>query len=101
METDACLVTLSERMADIWSFVEETASVKAKIQRLDNVIEKALNQTIRCAIFIREYTGHGFVGKSSLSLPLDSVNSSIERLVRLPLSNSNSTLQGLLQGLET
>ena len=68
MVTDACLVALFERMVDVWSFVEETAAVKAKIQRLDNLIEKILNQTVRCAIFIREYTGHGFMGKWSCSL---------------------------------
>jgi len=38
-----------------------------KLQRLTDIISDILKQTVECAIFIREYTGHGFGGVSICS----------------------------------
>jgi hypothetical protein len=50
-------------MEEIYSFVDIIKSVPSKLQLLENIIAKILKQTVECAIFIREYTGHGFGGK--------------------------------------
>jgi len=49
-------------MEDVYSFVEVGDAVQGKIKLLDEVIAKILKQTVECAFFIREYTGHGFIG---------------------------------------
>jgi hypothetical protein len=47
-------------MEDVYSFVDTIQSLPCKLQLLENIIAKILKQTVECAIFIREYTGHGF-----------------------------------------
>jgi hypothetical protein len=50
-------------MENVYSFVDVVQSIPGKLQLLEDIIGKILQQTVECAIFIREYTGHGFVGK--------------------------------------
>lgn len=50
-------------MADVYSFVDAIQTVPTKLQVLEDVITKILKQTVECAIFIRQYTGHGFGGE--------------------------------------
>lgn len=59
-ERDKKLVDLVSVMADVYSFVDAIQTVPSKVQLLEDIIAKILKQTVECAIFIREYTGHGF-----------------------------------------
>jgi len=45
-------------MIDVWSFVDDVKSLPAKMERLEDIIDKIQKQTVKCAFFIREYTGH-------------------------------------------
>jgi hypothetical protein len=63
LERDAKVIGLVKTMKDVYSFVEASDSFKQKVQLLEETIEKILKQTVECAIFIREYTGHGFGGE--------------------------------------
>ena len=54
-------------MVDVWSFVDDVNSLPAKMKRLEDIIDKIQKQTVECAIFIREYTGHGFGGRPLIS----------------------------------
>ena len=49
-------------MDDVCSFVEDVRLIPNKLQRLTDIIADILKQMVECAIFIREYTGHGFSG---------------------------------------
>jgi hypothetical protein len=49
-------------MENVYSFVEASDSFQHKVQVLEETIHRILKQTVECAIFIREYTGHGFTG---------------------------------------
>ena len=57
------MVGLVKTMEDVYSFVEATQSFRNKVEVLEKTINKILKQTVECAIFIREYTGHGFGGE--------------------------------------
>ena len=50
-------------MEAVYSFVDAIQSLPNKLQALEDIISKILRQTVECAIFIRQYTGHGFGGK--------------------------------------
>ena len=54
-------------MDDVCSFVDDVRLIPNKLQRLTDIISDILKQTVECAIFIREYTGHGFGGVSICS----------------------------------
>jgi len=60
LERDMMLVDLVKTMEEVYSFVEISDSFQRKVQLLENTIDKILKQTVECAIFIRECTGHGF-----------------------------------------
>jgi hypothetical protein len=63
LERDSKLVGLVQTMEDVYSFVEASDSFREKVQLLEVTIGRILKQTVECAIFIREYTGHGFAGE--------------------------------------
>ena len=63
LERDQRLVDLVTTMENVYSFVDVVQSIPGKLQLLEDIITKILQQTVECAIFIREYTGHGFIGK--------------------------------------
>lgn len=59
---DQSVTDLTKTMQDVYSFVDAIAAVPSKIQLLENIIQQIFIQTVECAIFIREYSGHGFAG---------------------------------------
>ena len=63
LDRDVELVGLVNAMEDVYSFVEASESFQDKVHVLQRTIDKILKQTVECAIFIREYTGHGFGGE--------------------------------------
>jgi hypothetical protein len=64
IERDEHLIDLVRTMEDVYSFVDAIQSISSELQPLEDTIKKILNQTVECAIFIRQYTGHGFGGQS-------------------------------------
>ena len=59
---DQSIVDLANTMQDVYSFVDEIERVPSKITLLEDVIRRIFVQTVECAIFIREYSAHGFAG---------------------------------------
>jgi hypothetical protein len=66
-ERDSKLVGLVQTMEDVYTFVEPSDSFQNKVQILSDTISRIFKQTVECAIFIREYTGHGFAGEPDQS----------------------------------
>ncbi|KZP27202.1 hypothetical protein FIBSPDRAFT_948829 [Athelia psychrophila] len=60
---DQSVADLANTMQDVYSFVDAIVAVPSKIQLLEDIIERIFTQTVECAIFIREYSGHGFAGR--------------------------------------
>jgi hypothetical protein len=54
---------LVQTIADVYSFAEDIESLSEKIMRFEKIISALVKQTEECALFIREYTGHGFCGR--------------------------------------
>jgi hypothetical protein len=77
------LVDLVKTIEEVYSFVEASDAFQTKVQLLETTIGKTLKQTVECAIFIREYTGHGFGG----------------RLARQTVSNTGQKIQDFLKAL--
>ncbi|KAF7985618.1 hypothetical protein HWV62_3939 [Athelia sp. TMB] len=63
VETDKSVRALFNQMEDLYSFVDDLAGLPDKIIKLERTVVHILNQTTECAIFVREYTEHGFVGR--------------------------------------
>ena len=59
---DQSIVDLANTMQDVYSFVDAIEAVPSKIRQLEDVIHRIFVQTVECAVFIREYSGHGFAG---------------------------------------
>jgi hypothetical protein len=59
---DKPLLDLLRTMENVYLFVDTVQEVPDKLVALEHVITGILKQTVECAIFIREYTGHGFAG---------------------------------------
>ncbi|KAF9067618.1 hypothetical protein BDP27DRAFT_899505 [Rhodocollybia butyracea] len=60
-ETDKSVGRLVQTMADVFGFADEVKSaVSEKIKRFEKTVYALVKQTEECALFIREYTGHGF-----------------------------------------
>ncbi|KAJ7876523.1 hypothetical protein B0H14DRAFT_2501365, partial [Mycena olivaceomarginata] len=62
-ETDDKVLELGQTMVEVYAFVEDVDILSHRIKHLDNVVTAILEQTFECALFIREYTGHGFGGR--------------------------------------
>ncbi|KAJ7465935.1 hypothetical protein FB451DRAFT_1486123 [Mycena latifolia] len=62
-EKDEKVIKLVQTMTDAYSFAEDIESLPGKIKRLEDTISALVKQTEECALFIREYTGHGFCGR--------------------------------------
>jgi hypothetical protein len=62
------VVQLVETMIEVYDFVEDVENLPQKIKRLENVVVEIARQTLECAIFICEYTGHGFSGMKRCSI---------------------------------
>jgi hypothetical protein len=49
-------------MEDVYTFVDALQSFPSRITIVEDTITKIAMQTVECAIFIWEYSGHGFGG---------------------------------------
>lgn len=83
-------------MDDVCSFVDDIRLMPNKLQRLTDIIADILKQTVECAIFIREYTGHGFAGMcQSILVSALAPTSSTARVVKQTFSNTGQTIKDL------
>jgi hypothetical protein len=57
--------SFAESNGCVSSLAENNGTLSNKLKRLENVIIEIFRQTVECAIFVREYTGHGFAGEQS------------------------------------
>ncbi|KAF7354164.1 WD40 repeat-like protein [Mycena venus] len=80
---DEKVLELVQAMIEVYSFVEDTKFISDKVRCLENLVTAVVKQTWECAIFIREYTGHGFGG----------------RLIRNTWSDTNQKVEGLSEAL--
>ncbi|KZP22903.1 hypothetical protein FIBSPDRAFT_1043265 [Athelia psychrophila] len=60
---DRSVADLAKTMQDVYSFVDIIEAIPSKIQPLETIIQRIFIQTAECAIFIQEYSGHGFAGR--------------------------------------
>ncbi|KAJ7611217.1 WD40-repeat-containing domain protein [Roridomyces roridus] len=59
-ETDDKLTTLAQTMDEVYSFVKDLDFLPQKIKSLEQQTSAIVKQTMECALFIQEYTRHGF-----------------------------------------
>ncbi|KAF7979693.1 hypothetical protein HWV62_41709 [Athelia sp. TMB] len=62
-ETDAAVLGLLGKMEGLYSFVDDIEGLPGKIKQLGRTLIRVLEQTTECAIFFREYTDRGFLGR--------------------------------------
>ncbi|KZP24297.1 hypothetical protein FIBSPDRAFT_822423 [Athelia psychrophila] len=79
-------------MAALYSFVDDLGDLPGKIKQLEHAIVPILAQTTECALFFREYTGHGFVRRF-----LDQATSNHSQTI----DNLSVTLTKLREGLNS
>ncbi|KZP16022.1 hypothetical protein FIBSPDRAFT_68467 [Athelia psychrophila] len=91
-DTDVAVVTLFKEMAALYSFVDDLGDLPGKIKQLEHAIVPILAQTTECALFFREYTGRGFVGRF-----LDQATSNHSQTI----GNLSATLTKLREGLNS
>ncbi|KZP23203.1 hypothetical protein FIBSPDRAFT_930720 [Athelia psychrophila] len=79
---DQSVADLASTMQGTYSFVDALEAVPSKIPLLEDIIQRIFIQTVECAIFIREYSGHGFAVENQT---LDKLGSSGVALARRSL----------------
>ncbi|KAJ7807427.1 hypothetical protein B0H14DRAFT_2381283, partial [Mycena olivaceomarginata] len=62
-ETDGKIVQLVQTMAEVYAFAKDADSLSEAKKHLEGTITTIAQQTAKCAMFIREYTGHGFLSR--------------------------------------
>jgi hypothetical protein len=62
-ETDGKFVQLVQTMAEVYAFAKDVDSLSTAKKHLEDTVTTIVQQTAKCAIFVREYTGHGFLGR--------------------------------------
>jgi hypothetical protein len=83
-------------MDDVCSFVDDVQLIPNKLQRLTYIIADILKQTVECAIFVREYTGHGFAGMcQSVHLSALVPTNSTARVVKQTFSHTGQAIKDL------
>ncbi|KAJ7844761.1 hypothetical protein B0H14DRAFT_2776188, partial [Mycena olivaceomarginata] len=70
-ETDGKIVQLVQTMAEVYAFARDVDSLSAAKKHLEDTVTTIVQQTAKCAIFVREYTGHGFLGRLATDLMSD------------------------------
>jgi hypothetical protein len=70
LDRDRSIADLLVAMESVYSFVDALQSLPEKIDALEDIIIKIAVQTVECAIFIREYCGHGFGGRLFLIITI-------------------------------
>jgi hypothetical protein len=75
-KADDKVVQLVRTMVEVYSFVDDIESLPQRIERLESIVVEITRQTVECAIFICEYTGHGFSGMYTVAFfPLELLTS--------------------------
>jgi hypothetical protein len=64
-ETDEKLLELVKTMDDVYSFVGDVDFLRQKIMSVQDKALTIIKQTVECALFIQEYTVHGFSSEYS------------------------------------
>ncbi|KAJ7938604.1 hypothetical protein B0H13DRAFT_1587543, partial [Mycena leptocephala] len=62
-EADDKVVKLVEAMATLYSFATEVDSVVRNSKPVEGIVLRITMQTMECALLIREYSRHGFLGR--------------------------------------
>ncbi|KAJ6485356.1 WD40 repeat-like protein [Mycena vitilis] len=62
--TEEKLHKLVDTMVAVYSFAEETDVLAQKLKNLEDKVLAIVKQTVECALFIREYSGHGFTARA-------------------------------------
>lgn len=102
MERDASVVRLLSTMDSMFAFVTVVDGLGDKIKRLEDTILAGLSQCTECAIFVREYTGHGFCGKLlKFSSPDSNTHQCVGRVLRQTFSNAGETIEGFITNLNS
>jgi hypothetical protein len=94
-ETDDKVLELGKTMVEVYAFVEDVDTLSHRIKHLDNVVTAILEQTFECALFIREYTGHGFGGTNSFISCYWCLTACLGRLVRNNWTNTTQQIDDL------
>jgi hypothetical protein len=50
-------------MAEVYAFTKDVDLLSAAKKYLEDTVTIIVQQTAKCAIFVWEYTGHGFLGR--------------------------------------
>ncbi|KAJ7792216.1 hypothetical protein B0H13DRAFT_1935772 [Mycena leptocephala] len=58
-KTDQSIAQLVQKMVDVYSFTKDVKSLP-EIARVEGVISAIVQETAKCALFIREFTAHAF-----------------------------------------
>ncbi|KAF7346977.1 WD40 repeat-like protein [Mycena venus] len=58
-KTDQSIAQLVQAMVDAYSFTKDVKSL-SEIERIEDIVGAIVQETAKCALFIREYIGHGF-----------------------------------------
>ncbi|KAJ7807420.1 hypothetical protein B0H14DRAFT_3483233 [Mycena olivaceomarginata] len=61
-ETGGKIVQLVQTMAEVYAFAKDMDLLSAAKKHLEDTVTTIVQQTAKCAMFVREYTGHGFLG---------------------------------------
>ncbi|KAJ7844754.1 hypothetical protein B0H14DRAFT_991057 [Mycena olivaceomarginata] len=70
-ETGGKIVQLVQTMAEVYAFAKDVDSLSAAKKHLEDTVTTIVQQTAKCAMFVREYTGHGFLGRLATDLMSD------------------------------
>ncbi|KAJ7844728.1 hypothetical protein B0H14DRAFT_2775972 [Mycena olivaceomarginata] len=70
-EIDGKIVELVQTMAKVYTFMKDMDSLSTAKKHLKDTATTIVQQTAKCAIFVREYTGHGFLGRLANNLMSD------------------------------
>ncbi|KAJ7033060.1 hypothetical protein C8F04DRAFT_1235038, partial [Mycena alexandri] len=79
-EADEKLLDLVKTMDEVYSFVGDIDFVTQKIKSVEDKALAILKQTVECALFIQEYTAHGFSNRT-VRTTLNHADKQIEKLV--------------------
>ncbi|KAI0705953.1 WD40-repeat-containing domain protein [Cytidiella melzeri] len=77
-KTDQAVVELAEKLSDCLDFALDAEQVRKKLEGVHSTVAKLFDQITECCLFIREYTGKGFVGRA---LCLEDQQSKIDAFV--------------------
>ncbi|KAF7363089.1 WD40 repeat-like protein [Mycena venus] len=56
---DQAIIQLVQAMVDVYSFTKDV-KLLCEIEHIKDIVGAIVQETAKCALFIREYTGHGF-----------------------------------------